>query len=401
MPRKKATPPAQTSQTSVEVTTVGEVINMVDDEAAGEQVMDSRHTQETKQGYSSCMKGMIAYFESSVKHPGCVEDDSSSRFHGRRLKLPLPIQAVKSLFGSLATKRMKSAAKKKKKKTTQKVDDCDEEEEEEDTTVNVEYGANNILRYTDSGENEEDEAMIQDPDYVAVTAEEEQILGDVCTSGLRNLPNINFRTMSRSHLQNHVSSLKEEYSIRKMTFTDRNVPDGEVNVNEWIGKFVKAYNRIIGDKKERGVMKLSEGKRAVSARGVRSLQKKFIGWVPSSRSKLAKNSGIFGWVCSSMQWQNLCRIETLDRFHECHFQWVDDALELELVKTKKDQGATGKGKKRKLYVNAEDPLVCGVLPIAIWAIMKESCEGSSAGEKFLDGKDQKARYRKLLKQVWL
>ena len=101
-----------------------------------------------------------------------------------------------------------------------------------------------------------------------------------------------------------------------------------------------------------------------------------------------------------MQWHNMSRIETLDRFHETHFNWNMDALELELVKPKKDQAGTGAGRKRKLYVNVNDPAVCGVLPIAVWALIKESPAELASGEKFLDGKYQRGRYRKLLSQIY-
>ena len=63
-------------------------------------------------------------------------------------------------------------------------------------------------------------------------------------------------------------------------FRDPNIPIGEVNINDWLTTFVHSYNRIIGDKKERGVMKLGEGKRAVLSEGYKRLNNFFIRFPP-------------------------------------------------------------------------------------------------------------------------
>jgi hypothetical protein len=400
--------------------------------AAGEIVIDSRHTVATKDGYTSCMRGILDYYQkhSSFSHLVEPDPDENAKLKNR-LVLPLPFNPVKSLFGFLATKRMadnKRAAKTSKGKTKKKSkqsrghqsksddsvdsdddddnDDEDSADDQEDSSASASSAAptdpSQIQRYVDSRPEDEATTLLAggiNDDNTVVTEEEQVIFGEACTSELKCLHNINFRTMSRSHMQNHLSSLKMAYLNRKVVFAAPDVQEGDINMLEWLGMFVKAYNRIIGDKKERGVMKLGEGKNAVLPQGYRKLNQKLLTFTPPPGSKLNKNSGIFGWVCSSMQWQNICRIETLDRFHETHFDWVMDSLQLELVRTKKDQGATGKGKKRKLYVNIFDPAVCGVLPIAVWALLKESPACNTAGEKFLDGKDQKARYRKLLMLV--
>ena len=49
-----------------------------------------------------------------------------------------------------------------------------------------------------------------DDDNVEITAEEERVLGEACTSNLRSLANINNRTMGKSHMQNHASNIQQD-----------------------------------------------------------------------------------------------------------------------------------------------------------------------------------------------
>lgn len=90
----------------------------------------------------------------------------------------------------------------------------------------------------------------------------------------------------------------------------------------------------------------------------------------------------------------------LDRLHAPHFDWVNDGMKVVLIRNKKDQSSTGQGKERMLYCNVKDPCVCGVLPMALWALIKESDEETTKSEKFFNGDDQKQKYRLLLNKIY-
>ena len=196
------------------------------------------------------------------------------------------------------------------------------------------------------------------------------------------------------------SALKNFYKSKDVEFRDPQIESGKPNLISFFEGFLKAYKRVIGQKKEIGVMDINEGKAALTVKGYRILNRAFIRFVPEGNSSLGKLSGIFGWACSSASWNNCCRSEMLDRLHAPHFDWVGDGMRLVLVRNKKDQSSTGQGKERMLYANPKDPEVCGILPIALWALCKESDGSNTASEKFFEGDDQKQKYRVLLNKIY-
>ena len=192
-----------------------------------------------------------------------------------RIVLPLPLPVVKAIFGFLATKRIREWTTRRKPKRSNNGQGAISHDDIDSRALRVRMyvDASDDTRYAvcdDGGIDDGD-----DEDNVDITAEEERVLGEACTSNLRSLANINNRAMGKSHMQNHVSALKAEYSTRRVMFRDPNIPIGEVNNNDWLTTFVLSYNRIIGDKKERGAMKLGEGKRAVLPEGVQKTKQFF------------------------------------------------------------------------------------------------------------------------------
>ena len=75
-------------------------------------------------------------------------------------------------------------------------------------------------------------------------------------------------------------------------------------------------------------------------------------------------------------------------------------MKVTLIRNKKDQSSTGQGRERLIYCNVKDPSLCGVLPIALWALSKESDAKETRSEKFFDGDDQKQKYRHLLNKIY-
>jgi hypothetical protein len=119
----------------------------------------------------------------------------------------------------------------------------------------------------------------------------------------------------------------------------------------------------------------------------------------SFRSTMSWIAGILCWTCSVLQWNCICRSETLDALHYEHFDWVGDALKLTVLKTKKDQGGTGIGREKMLHSNPYRPVMDPVLACAVYSMAVPSTAETRKSTKFFVGNDQRQRYGHIMGKV--
>ena len=90
-------------------------VEILDDEAAGDQIVLSRHTDSTRDGYASCFRGITKYLQSKVEYRMYIEDNPVQGERDKmRIVLPLPLHVVKAIFGFLATKRIRESTTRRK-----------------------------------------------------------------------------------------------------------------------------------------------------------------------------------------------------------------------------------------------------------------------------------------------
>ena len=77
--------------------------------------MLSRHTDSTRDGYASCLRGITKYLQSKVEYRMYIEDNPVQGERDKmRIVLPLPLYVVKAIFGFLATKRIRESTTRRK-----------------------------------------------------------------------------------------------------------------------------------------------------------------------------------------------------------------------------------------------------------------------------------------------
>jgi hypothetical protein len=292
---------------------------------AAQAIIANSLTKGSKDGYKSKIKHIVQYFQKSDLFQHHVGIDG-------QLLIPLPIFAVESLFGHLATDTSLPSKSKSKKRCRTAVNNVIENQSSVPTS-------NRILQRND--DSDDDDGLVRSPAVVDLTAAEEV-------------------TISHSTMGGYKSALKKYYDDRNVAFIDPNTSTETRSLDKFCDDFLHSYERTIADKKERGIMDINEGKSAIPVEGFRRLNLEFIKFRPPNtirntmrkgqptvatvRTNVAWATGIFCFANSALQWNLLCRSETLDRLHLPHFDWVNDSLKITVVRHKKDLGGTDKDK---------------------------------------------------------
>ena len=314
-----------------------------DAELAAILIEGNKTQSSTKKGYGSKLKYITNYFKSLPNSDELVDGEDE-------LKIPLPFAAVRSLFGRLATDT--KLPKQSREERTRAVAA--------------------IERLID--ENGEDNEDINDAQ--------------------------NSVTISKSCIQGYKSALKSYYeTVRKCKFFCPDLPENEVTLDRWCDNYIKAYGNTIANKKQKGVMKVKEGKSEIAFNGYEKLNRAFISYKPPPNNSTSWNAGILCWCCSTLMWNMVCRSEVLDGLHFAHFSWVNDSLRINVVRSKKDQGGTGIGKDKNLKANPVNPALCPVLAVGLYVFSKYIHREFPEDSKFFNGKDQRQRYANIFKKV--
>ena len=137
-------------------------------------------------------------------------------------------------------------------------------------------------------------------------------------------------TISASNMQGYKSALLWYYKENGIVM--------DPSTNDWIDTFVKGYKKVVADKKSRGVMKLQEGKSALSFQRFNIMCETICSLTPTGR-KFTYQELLFGWAYSTICWNTMGRSHSVAGIMFHHITWKDDCLVITFPKSKCDQTA--------------------------------------------------------------
>jgi len=360
------------------------------DSISAQVILSNRLVKDTRAGYESKIKTIIMYFRTREQFQHLVHQSGE-------LALPLPISAVESLFGFLATNTAlpRRGRKKRRIDTASSVRNPNRRigrEDSDDDDNNDEYDNGGL---DNGGEG--------DHDGVAAA---------------------NRATISHSCMGGYKSALKSYYTERGKAFEDPDIPAGNMSLDQFCNDFVNSYEKTVADKQERGIMPINEGKSAIPFAGYSRLNKAFIDFKPPPTtgdtratshtrsgdsgtalrraprtSAVSWSTGLFGFANSTLQWNLLCRSETLDRVHLPHFDWANDSLKVTIIRTKKDLAGASQSKEKHVFANPLNPQLCPILALGLYVLTKDRNRRQNASGKFFEGAEQKHRYANNLRNI--
>jgi hypothetical protein len=156
-----------------------------------------------------------------------------------------------------------------------------------------------------------------------------------------------------SHLLG-ISHLKGFNSMLQNLYKSRGVTNTALHVQE---TFMDGYLRVCADMKQKGTMKIDEGKIAVRLEGYRKLAQ-------LSFSDPAWTQLRWGHLYILLCWNLVARSCTVASIALSHIGWNGDCLTINIPRHKGDQ----RGKNafdRSVYANPNDPVMCPVLALAM------------------------------------
>ena len=74
--------------------------------------------------------------------------------------------------------------------------------------------------------------------------------------------------------------MKLYYEDKKIAFTCTELPTGSQDLDSYLNPQIKSYGNLVADKKKRAVMKLTEGKCAMTEEGFNQIVQKLIRYQP-------------------------------------------------------------------------------------------------------------------------
>ena len=137
----------------------------------------------------------------------------------------------------------------------------------------------------------------------------------------------------------------------------------EPDLDKELKNILDGYKKIINKLKQRGLMKLHEGKREISNAGYQLLAQKFVGKVPA-RNGGTWSSVTFAWTFFVLLWNLMSRSDSVDKLTLNVISWEGDALIIEEQGHKGDEKGENNIRKH-IYANPYEPWICPILSTAV------------------------------------
>ena len=169
----------------------------------------------------------------------------------------------------------------------------------------------------------------------------------------------------------------------------------EPDLDKELKNILDGYEKIINKLKQRGLMKLHEGKREISNAGYQLLAQKFVGKVPA-RNGGTWSSVTFAWTFFVLLWNLMSRSDSVDKLTLNVISWEGDALIIEEQGHKGDEKGENNIRKH-IYANPYEPWICPILSTAVLVF----CAGvrTAGREKLFNGTDSKKRFGDILREL--
>ena len=330
--------------------------------SAADYVMNKRLDEKTRKSYRGKIATMRIFL---MEHRLFNYLDEENR----SVVVPLPLQVVQDMFGWISTNTdipLRSGRKKPSKSNKQ----GGQEEKEDDEGDVGELGAD--------GEDDDDEVVVDEG------REEEQ---DTVMVGQAQFA-ASEQTVSVSTMQGYKSALKWLYWEKKVLFP--------ADMDAWLDAFIQAYKKIVAEKKLKGVMPVTEGKKPVSFSGFCFLCKVLMCLIPKGNFYPWKVS-VFGWSFETLSWNIIGRCSNVHALMLQHFDWREDALLVTVPKHKGDQTGESLSQVKHVYANPLRPEICPVLALAVLIICRHRlCAAASNANQRLYTEDSMQRFGQIL-----
>lgn len=197
--------------------------------------------------------------------------------------------------------------------------------------------------------------------------------------------------MSVSSIRGFRSALVDLYRSRNLKL--------ESSLDHELSNTLDGYEKSICELKQRGRMKINEGKRHLKWSGYAMLAFKFMTKKPQENCKgQSWSKFVFAWSYFVIVWNLMSRSESVDTLMLQHIDWDGDALIIEEQGHKGDQ--TGENKFGKhLYANVENPAICPILAIGV--LIFSFPDRPPGKQQLFTGTNTKDRFGELLSRTLL
>lgn len=161
---------------------------------------------------------------------------------------------------------------------------------------------------------------------------------------------------SASHVRGFRSALVDVYERHHMRL--------EESLDIELKTLLDGYDKMLNNLRQRGLMKIGEGKKKLLLTGYHLLAKKFMTLEPRKSGGNWQASS-FMWSYFVLMWNMMSRTDSVDSLMLQHIQWEEDALVIEEQGHKGDQKGEDKYGKH-IFANPLMPWVCPVLALAVY-----------------------------------
>lgn len=152
-------------------------------------------------------------------------------------------------------------------------------------------------------------ARTEDDDAAASDDDDESVASDEADHP-NNILMTNLETMSVSCLGGYKSAILWLYKEANLTI--------DIEVSKYLDEAISGYKTIVAEKKERGIIRLQEGRNPLNFSGYMTLA--------SSIAGFDSTSSPFGWVYCVLTWNLMCRSNNTAKIHLNHLSWKNDCL---------------------------------------------------------------------------
>lgn len=137
------------------------------------------------------------------------------------------------------------------------------------------------------------------------------------------------------------------------------------DISKYLDDTINGYKTIIANKKQRGIMKLQEGRLPLTFTGYLELSLLLMGLVIVG----SLSGPAFGWCYFIITWNLMCRSNSTANIHLNHIQSQNDCMTITFAKSKGDQTGEKEGEKH-VYGNPLNPQICPILSMAVWVFTR-------------------------------
>ena len=313
-----------------------------------EYTLSKRVGRKSQRGYKGKMNTIKVWF---------LEDECRHQYldANNEMKVPpqFPVNVLSDLFSWLSTNPDLPRGKRSKKALraiTASADDADQ--------LYFEPNRDEVDGRNDCESDSDEDKVESFPEQVdnSVTIAAHKALSRV-EEALLDGPAANYVTIAVSTMQGYKSAIKFWYWQKAKILM-------HPHIDAFLDNFIHGYKKIIAEKKARGIMNMSKGRKPYTFFGYRFLSRVLMVLKPRGKKYPFKES-VFGWAFEVLAWNLISRSCNVEALMFPLFGWREDCMVIKVPKHKGDQTGDSISKDKHTYANPLMPEVCPILATAI------------------------------------